>query len=111
MNTTICPECLSTQVTTPDKEGLIDCLECGIFFDPTHPNNQTDSPYFGQHIEPDAETTPRYLVYAGRYLPESDFEYWEWRWFGPDLAAALCFLQEVQHRSYDFCGLEAALST
>jgi hypothetical protein len=52
MNKAICPECLTTHVTTPDKEGLIDCLECGIWFNPLHPNNQPDSPNFGKQIEP-----------------------------------------------------------
>lgn len=38
-NTTQCPECKSTNITTRDDEGLIDCLNCGIFFNPFHPNN------------------------------------------------------------------------
>lgn len=27
--------CGSNNVTAPDDEGLIDCLDCGIWFDPT----------------------------------------------------------------------------
>ncbi len=35
-----CPECHSTNLTEPDDEGLVDCLECGIWFDPLHPANR-----------------------------------------------------------------------
>lgn len=35
-----CPECKSTNVEGPDDEGLIDCLNCGLWFDPDHPNNE-----------------------------------------------------------------------
>jgi hypothetical protein len=35
-----CPECHSTNLTEPDDEGLVDCLGCGIWFDPLHPNNR-----------------------------------------------------------------------
>lgn len=27
--------CGSERVTEPDFEGIVDCLDCGIFFDPT----------------------------------------------------------------------------
>jgi len=40
MNATICPECHSRRVTSPDKEGLVDCLACGIWWEPDHPRNQ-----------------------------------------------------------------------
>lgn len=39
MNPTHCPECDSTNIDGPDFEGLWDCLACGIWFDPNHPNN------------------------------------------------------------------------
>ncbi len=34
-----CPECKSTNVSDADDEGLIDCMDCGIWFNPLHPNN------------------------------------------------------------------------
>lgn len=34
-----CPGCKSTNLSEPDDEGLIDCLDCGIWFDPQHPEN------------------------------------------------------------------------
>lgn len=41
-----CPNCGSTNVCAedPDDEGLLDCLECGIWFDPAHPDNQGEAP-------------------------------------------------------------------
>ena len=27
-----CPECKSTSTSQPDEEGLVDCLNCGIWF-------------------------------------------------------------------------------
>jgi hypothetical protein len=42
-----CPECGSHNLTEPDDENLVDCLECGIWFNPTHPRNLgegTESP-------------------------------------------------------------------
>lgn len=47
MNTTQCPECLSTNISDQDKDGSIDCLDCGIFWDAAHPNNQPGAPLFG----------------------------------------------------------------
>jgi len=44
MNTTICPECASRHVSPPDREGLIDCYDCGIWWQPDHPNNQVRIP-------------------------------------------------------------------
>jgi hypothetical protein len=35
-----CPECHSTNLSEPDDEGLVDCLGCGIWFDPLHPENK-----------------------------------------------------------------------
>jgi hypothetical protein len=35
-----CPECHSTNLSDPDDEGLVDCLECGIWFNPFHPANK-----------------------------------------------------------------------
>ena len=34
-----CPECGSRDLSEPDEEGLIDCLNCGIWFKPEHPDN------------------------------------------------------------------------
>lgn len=34
-----CPECLSVDIEGPDDEGLFDCGNCAIWFDPTHLNN------------------------------------------------------------------------
>lgn len=34
-----CPECGSHNVSDADDEGLIDCMNCGIWFNPLHPNN------------------------------------------------------------------------
>lgn len=47
MNTTQCPECLSTRVGQPDPDGTVDCLDCGIYWQKDHPNNQRDAPRFG----------------------------------------------------------------
>lgn len=35
-----CPECHSHNLTEPDEEGLVDCLDCGIWFNPLHPENR-----------------------------------------------------------------------
>jgi hypothetical protein len=35
-----CPECHSHNLSTPDEEGLVDCFDCGIWFDPLHPENK-----------------------------------------------------------------------
>jgi len=34
-----CPDCGGTNVSEADDEGLIDCLDCGVWFDPLHPAN------------------------------------------------------------------------
>ena len=34
-----CPECRAMINAVPDDEGLIDCTDCGIWFDPAHPDN------------------------------------------------------------------------
>lgn len=34
-----CPECGSSNVSNEDDEGLLDCFNCGIWFDPLHPDN------------------------------------------------------------------------
>lgn len=39
-----CPECGSTNVTDADDEGLIDCMTCGIWFNPLHPANAPSIP-------------------------------------------------------------------
>lgn len=36
-----CPECKSRNTTEKDDEGLVDCLGCGIWFNPKHPRNWT----------------------------------------------------------------------
>lgn len=38
-----CPECGSVKLTEPDAEGLIDCCDCGIWFDPKHPANNASA--------------------------------------------------------------------
>lgn len=43
-----CPECKSTNVTDADDEGLIDCMDCGIWFEPLHPNNAPGSEFYGK---------------------------------------------------------------
>jgi transcription elongation factor Elf1 len=35
----VCPECGSLNTSEPDEEGLVDCGSCGIWFNPTHPDN------------------------------------------------------------------------
>lgn len=35
-----CPECGSANTTQPDDEGMVDCMECGIWFEPFHPRNR-----------------------------------------------------------------------
>ena len=37
---TRCPECGSTNVSAIDREGLVDCFNCGIWFDPLHHANR-----------------------------------------------------------------------
>lgn len=37
---THCPECGSTNVSAIDREGLVDCFNCGIWFDPLDHRNQ-----------------------------------------------------------------------
>jgi len=40
-----CPECGSTNISGEvDDEGLLDCFNCGIWFDPLHPNNAPGRP-------------------------------------------------------------------
>ena len=34
-----CPECGSTEIGGPDDEGLWDCEDCCVWFEPGHPNN------------------------------------------------------------------------
>jgi len=51
MNTVICPECRSTNVHPDDPtDHNIDCHDCGIWWEPDHPTNQLDSPYFGKTL-------------------------------------------------------------
>jgi hypothetical protein len=40
LTTYACPECGSHSTTQPDEEGLLDCMDCGIWFDPKHPRNR-----------------------------------------------------------------------
>jgi 2'-5' RNA ligase len=35
-----CPSCHSHNLSKEDEEGLVDCMDCGIWFDPLHPENQ-----------------------------------------------------------------------
>jgi transcription initiation factor TFIIIB Brf1 subunit/transcription initiation factor TFIIB len=53
MNTSQCPTCLSTNVgpDDPSDENIV-CHECGIWWDPRHPNNQPGAPAFGREIQP-----------------------------------------------------------
>jgi hypothetical protein len=34
-----CPGCGGHKLSDPDDEGLVDCFDCGIWFDPAHPRN------------------------------------------------------------------------
>jgi len=34
-----CPDCGGTNLSAADDEGLIDCLDCGVWFNPLHPRN------------------------------------------------------------------------
>lgn len=36
-----CPDCNSENVTGPDFEGLIDCLNCGTWFTPSDQEGET----------------------------------------------------------------------
>lgn len=45
-----CPGCGGTNVSEADDEGLIDCLDCGIWFDPLHPANSPNVP--GNYPDP-----------------------------------------------------------
>jgi len=38
LTTYTCPDCGSTNTSTPDGEGLCDCGACGVFFNPKHPD-------------------------------------------------------------------------
>lgn len=57
-----CPECGSSNVSDADDEGLIDCLKCGIWFEPLHPANSPAVP--GNYPEPEAYAR-RHLRYHG----------------------------------------------
>lgn len=46
-----CPDCGGNNLTEPDDEGLIDCLDCGIWFNPFHPANSPTIP--GNYPDPD----------------------------------------------------------
>lgn len=53
-----CPECGSSNISSEaDDEGLLDCFNCGIWFDPLHPNN---SPVRNQmeNVDPDDPDDP-----------------------------------------------------
>jgi transcription elongation factor Elf1 len=50
-----CPECGSSNTSLPDDEGLVDCGECGIWFNPTHPRNVEES------VDPDAVNPKDYI--------------------------------------------------
>src|SRR5512139_194791 len=40
-----CPNCGSSNISSEaDDEGLLDCFECGIWFDPLHPDNAPQFP-------------------------------------------------------------------
>jgi len=67
-----CPECHGHNLTEPDDENLIDCMDCGIWFNPTHPNN------LGENVDPKEFVADQaYLVRTGigaqtRYLQRRD---------------------------------------
>jgi transcription elongation factor Elf1 len=53
-----CPECGSSHTSLPDDEGLVDCLDCGIWFNPNHPNNVQES------VDPDDVNPHDYIDQA-----------------------------------------------
>jgi len=57
-----CPECGSSNVSDADDEGLIDCMNCGIWFEPLHPANSPTVP--GNYPEP-KEYARLHLRYHG----------------------------------------------
>ena len=71
-----CPECDSTNTSQPDEEGLVDCMNCGIWFAPYPPRNRhalsaTRGP--GQRDEsidapnPDPQTPEEFQAYIDKY--------------------------------------------
>jgi len=67
-----CPNCGSSNISNEaDDEGLIDCFECGIWFDPLHPDNAPQFPGLHSRVSqrgPQAESLDDeitdYLAYA-----------------------------------------------
>lgn len=84
-----CPECGSRNIgTEADEEGLLDCFNCGIWFDPMHPNN---SPVVNQDrgevrmeaFDPDDPQTflqslPQHPEAAGMKQPKDSANYWQY---------------------------------
>ena len=64
-----CPECGSSNVSEADDEGLIDCFNCGLWFDPLHPANSPTIP--GNYPADSASWSREHLQGGGDRLPES----------------------------------------
>jgi hypothetical protein len=55
-----CPECGSNNISSEaDDEGLLDCFNCGIWFDPMHPDN---SPVRNQTMESEDPDDPQDFI-------------------------------------------------
>ena len=53
-----CPECGSHNISSEaDEEGLLDCFNCGIWFDPLHPDNSPVKPRMENVDDPDDPAT------------------------------------------------------
>ena len=50
-----CPECGSANISKLDDEGLVDCYNCGVWFDPQAPENK------GCFDSPDGDLPPMRL--------------------------------------------------
>lgn len=58
-----CPECGSTNISREaDDEGLIDCFNCGIWFNPLHPAN---SPFRQESLEDEIGDIKDYVMKHG----------------------------------------------
>lgn len=76
MNTSQCPECLSTNVGTLDPaDQTIDCLDCGIWREADHPNNQPGSPMWGKALPDDQMTKGTIGPWDGVPIPDRDGHY------------------------------------
>lgn len=84
-----CPECGSSNISSEaDDEGLLDCFNCGIWFDPLHPNN---TPVINQDrgevrmeaFDPDdpqafLQSLPQHPEAAGMKQPKGSTNYWQY---------------------------------